>query len=651
MKICLITKKVIYLLFVIPFIVLNVCIAGNPIKFAGITMGMKSEELINKILSQEDLTAFTYDGGDRALSFGDTLKLYVNTDTIGESDLILNRFRFNCFSYVLGTPNELYNPTFSDAPPNKRFNKLIFHNWEIIYPNFILENNSLVSFTGTINMKSGVEYLDLVDGLNKKYGKGSYKYPKTIWRSNNAVFSIKGPISIKDNYVNNPVSCYFEFNDQNQIDLCFNRKKNVFEREQNNLLVIDNKKIKLLGLSIGMSKKEVFNILSDKYKENLFATHRILNGVTFLIKKLNQVGNSNEIKYTDNGNPIVYDPSFLPDSFALELPFKDYKIEVLIGINDNKISSVRVGISGYSPYSGKDIDFYNSIFNKFYDNNKSVLRRIVNKKNGYIIDQIACLLNSDSLSMNYINYAHSAYISLFNPNVGKKLISNENNLIDNEILNLLQSIDQGKILGLKVGDNYKCEGYVYEDRNENEKVNNNIQLVNFNQSKNNSVMCLKSLYYLQSIYKTDGSAHPISNPNCGPPFYENSHEKYCCGSEFIEILIKGGRINSISSCILPVNYRADYTLLKNSKSEIVSNITKQLNNKYGKGKEKIYSGRKSLYWIINDYIFELILEFKTIPQRINMHGDVSNLVAFYCLREKTANDFILKNDSKKGLLD
>jgi hypothetical protein len=643
MKICLITKKVIFLLFVIPFIVLNICIAGNPIKFAGITMGMKSEELINKILSQEDLTAFTYDGGDRVLSIGDILQLYVNTDTIGES--YLNNFRFNCFSYILGTPNELYNPTFSDYPPNKRFNKLIFHNWEIIYPNFIFINNSLVSFYGTINMKSGVEYLDLVDGLNKKYGKGTYKYPKTIWRSNNAVFSINGPISIKDNYVKNPVSCYFEFNDQNQIDLCFKRKKYVFESEQNNILIIDNKKIKLLGLSIGMSKQEAFNILSDKYKEDLLGYNHKSNGSTFLIKKLNQVSNSNEIKYTDEGWPIVYNPSFLPDSFLLELPFKDYKIEVLIGINDNKISSVRVGRSGYSPYSGKDIDFYNSIFNKFYDNNKSVLHRVANKKNGMIIDQIACLLNSDSLSMNYINYAHSAYISLFNSNNSKKQISDENNLIDNEVLYLLQSIDQGKILGLTVGGNYEC--------NENEIVDNNTQLVNFNQSNNSSVICMKisrNITVQQSVYKTDGSIHHIWNPNSSPPYYEDAHEKYCCGSDFIEILIKGGRINSISSCILPVNYK-DFTLLKNSKSEIVSNITKQLNNKYGKGKEKIYSGRKSLYWIINDYIFELILEYKTIPQRINIHQNINNLVAFYCLREKTASDFILKIDSKKGLLD
>ena len=640
MKICLITKKVIYLLFVIPFIVLNVCIAGNPIKFAGITMGMKSEELINKILSQEDLTAFTYNQGERQLSFGDTLNLYVNTDTIAESSLY--NFRFNCFSYVLGTP--IYYST----DPNqicKKIYKLIFHNWVINNPNFIFENNSLVSFTGTIQMKNGEEYNDLVNGLNQKYGKGSYKYPKTIWRSNNVVFSVNGPISIKDNYVKNPVSCSFEFNDQNQIDLCINRKKNVFEREQNNLLVIDNKKIKLLGLSIGMSKKEVYNILSDKYKEDLLGYNHKSNGATFLIKKLNQVSNSNEIKYTDEGWPIVYNPSFLPDSFYLELPFKDYKIEVLIGINDNKISSVRVWRSGYSPYSGKDIDFYNSIFNKFYDNNKSVLHRVANKKNGMIIDQIACLLNSDSLSMNYTNYLNSAYISLFNSNNSKNLISNENNLIDNEIMHLLQSIDQGKILGLKVGDNYAC--------NENEKVDNNIQLVNFNQSKNSSVICMKissNISLQHSVYKIDGSIYQLLNPNPGPPFYESSNEKYCCGSEFIEILIKEGRINSISSCIHPVNYK-DFTLLKNSKSEIVSNITKQLNNKYGKGKEKIYSGRKSLYWIINDYIFELILEYKTIPQRNNIRQNVENLVAFYCLREKTANDLILKNDSKKGLLD
>ena len=168
---------------------------------------------------------------------------------------------------------------------------------------------------------------------------------------------------------------------------------------------------------------------------------------------------------------------------------------------------------------------------------------------------------------------------------------------------------------------------------------NNSQLVNFNQSKNNSVICLKIGNSRDEVYKTDGTL-------VGLPW----DITYCCGSEFIEILIKEGRINSISSCILPVNYK-DFTLLKNSKSEIVSSITKQLNNKYGKGKEKIYSGRKSLYWIINDYIFELILEYKTIPQSFNMHGKIQNLVAFYCLREKTANDFILKNDSKKGLLD
>ena len=426
MKICLITKKVIILLFVIPFIVLNICIAGNPIKFAGITMGMKSEELINKILSQEDLTAFTYDGGDRVLSIGDILKLYVNTDTIGES--YLNNFRFNCFSYVLGTPNEFYDPTFSDSPPNKRLNKLIFHNWEIVLPNFIFENNSLVSFTGTINMKSGVEYLDLVDGLNKKYGKGTYKYPKTIWRSNNAVFSINGPISIKDNYVKNPITFHFEFNDQDQIDLCSIRKKNVYENEQNNLLVIDNKKIKLLGLSIGMSKQEFLKILSDKYKEGLLGWD------------LSPGGKSQRYWL----EWLVKNPSYLSDSNGFEIPFKDYSINATIKTYDYKISSVRVGIDGHYAYSGKDIDFYNSIFNKFYDNNKSVLRRIVYTKSGIFYDKITCLLNSDSLSMDYINEQKRPYISLFNPNISKKLISNENNLIDNEIVHLLQSIDQGK---------------------------------------------------------------------------------------------------------------------------------------------------------------------------------------------------------------
>lgn len=633
MKICFITKKVVFLLFVIPFIVLNICIAGNPIKFAGITMGMKSEELINKILSQEDLTAFTYNQGERQLSFGDTLNLYVNTDTIAESSLY--NFRFNCFSYVLGTP--IYYST----DPNqicKKIYKLIFHNWVINNPNFIFENNSLVSFTGTIQMKNGEEYNDLVNGLNQKYGKGSYKYPKTIWRSNNVVFSVNGPISIKDNYVKNPVSCSFEFNDQNQIDLCINRKKNVFEREQNNLLVIDNKKIKLLGLSIGMSKQEVFNILSDKYKEDLFGYNHKSNGVTFLIKKLNQISNSNEIKYTDEGWPIVYNPSFLPDSFGLSLPFKDYKIDVTIGINDDQLSYLRVS-SPYMDYKAS-ADLYNSIQKKFYENNKSNVSRVLNTRLN-LFDEMKYRIDSDSLIL-YNNAIHGTSFCLFDHTINKKILKKENTHINSEIIRLLQSIDKGMILGLKVSDNYEY--------NENESGNNNSQSVNLNQIKNNSVICLKSLRGYGSVYKTDGSLHPIWNPKSTPPYYEDAHEKYCCGSEFIEIFIKEGRINSISSCILPINYQ-DLTLLKNSKSEILSSITEHLNNKYGKGKEKIYSGRKSLYWIINDYIFELILEYKTIPQRNNIYENIDNLVAFYCLREKTANDLILKNDSKKGLLD
>lgn len=569
-------------------------------KFMGFSMGMSSSEVINYLTSQDKISAFGTE--DNLLSNNDKIELFENRDTL--IPYHENRFRFNCPSYLLGTPNPKNYHNYQEFT-HFELKKLIFNQLEIKNPSFVFEGDNLVGSTGYIDMLYSY-YNELVAKLDKKYGKGVYNKRLTSWKKDGTVITLWQPsydswnrnkkYKIPEYQYKTTNSVGFQFYSLSKVQDCINRKNKQYETEENKLIQVTNDSYKLLGISLGISKVEFADLIEKK-------------GMCWDGNR----SSINEIREDLISNDSVY---FLTK-------YKKYCIGIKANFTINKLTELTIyatQIEGSSIGNYREVseDMYSTI-KKFIVIQKPSNRELYNK-NGYLIDKLACKIGYDSLAM-YYNNTFGSWISLTNINA----INSRKEKFKSDISTFIKDVDKGSLIDLQLQGSFFI--------NEELKISNDYNYRKINQatsSKLTSTYLLRpplNEYYVSSINNIDVDQGAI----------------YFCYISEVEVMKRNDSIIATSFSFRPSNYGTNASTLK---EETTTLLIKELNSKYGAGIEKSYSDRKSIYWIVNNkYIFEIILN------GTNVISNKYPLNIYISYRLKESEDMILKHKEDKGLLD
>jgi hypothetical protein len=568
-------------------------------KFMGFSMGMSSSEVMNLLTSQDQISAFGYK--DNLLSKNDKIELFKNWDTL--IPYHENRFRFNCLSYKLGTPN----PNINDKE-NRHFElkKLIFNQLEIKTPSFVFEGDNLVGSTGYIEMLYS-DYNELVSKLDKKYGKGVYNNRLTSWKRDGNVITLWQPsyeswnrnkkYKIPEYQYKTTNSVGFQFYSLSKVQECINRKNKQYETEENELIQVTNDSYKLLGISLGISKVEFVDLIEKKAM--CFDAFISYNQSPIQDLREDLISNDSVYFLTHYKNNCIR----IKAIFAMDK---------LTGLS---IDATNVGGS----YGGGNLgeDMYSTI-KKFIVLQKPSNRKQYEIAKGYLIDNILYQKGCDSMYINY-NISYGTTISL--TNTCEKYTKREK--FKSDISTFIKDIDKGSLIDLQILGSYFI--------NDALKIPNDYNYRKINQATSGKLTSTYLLrpplnkYYASSINKIDVDKGSI----------------YFCYISEVEVMKRNDSIIATSFSFRPSNYGTNPSTLK---EETTNLLIKELNSKYGAGIEKNYSDRKSIYWIVNNkYIFEIILN------GTHVISNTGNIYLSYRLKE--SGDMILKHKENKGLLD
>lgn len=591
----------------------------SQMKFMGFSMGMSSTEVINLLTSQDQISAFGYKVN--LLSKNDRIELFKNKDTLNPYHE--NHFRFNCPSYLLGTPNpENYhnNQEFSHL----ELIKLIYNQLEIKNPSFVFEGDNLVGSTGNFDMLYS-DYNELVAGLDKKYGKGVYNNRLTSWKKDGHVITLSQPfyeqwnrnkrIKIAEYLYKTTQSVHFQFYSLSKVQECINKNNRQFKTEENELIQVTNNSYKLLGLSLGITKEEFTNIIEKK---------GICNNKTISAKGTGDGDHyANRHEYSNimdlRRNTARWDNLYLLTNY------KNTCISLGADFTNNKLTKLTISVNPNVPtnHDKMSVDIYTTM-KKFIGIQKPIHRELYTKL--WIIDKFAFKIRYDSMAVHYDQAAHMIDISLINTtiNIAKK------DKFKSDVSTFIKDIDKGSLINLQILGSYFTT--------DNTKITRDYKHYKIRNQATTSDVSIH-IIPARMVIICSGSGISIIDYDKG------NGSKYFCYIDEYEVMKRNDSIISISFPFNPLDYGTNLSSLKKETTDLLIN---ELNNKYGAGIERTYSDRKSIYWIIsNKYIFEIILNGTDVigsePHRKpNIH------VSF---RLKESEDMILKHKEKKGLLD
>jgi len=597
----------------------STCLTGysqnTQMKFMGFSMGMSSGEVIGKLISQDEITAYAW--GGHQLTRNDRIELFRNTDTI--IPYHENRFKFICPSFLLGTPKPNYMGAqeFSHVP----LNKLIFNQFEIHNPSFVFEGDNLVGSTGQIELLFS-DYNELVAGLDKKYGKGVYNNYLTSWTKDGSVITLRAPIyeqwkrnkkiKVHDIQYKSKNTIFFQFYSLDKVRKCKNEKEQQFEIEESKFITLFENKIYLLGFATGATKDNVFKYLSSKYSDALITDQETVYKIDTSTNPL--------------GYPTIRNASSLPDSFKITIPYKDTYISCRLTFLFDQLYSIHLYCKSLHP---KEREFY-KVVKKFASSSEFHPKEIHLDK-VFIRDELYLSYGHDSLYMiDHYSFQYPTDIMLKNNVLAKLKLDKQSVSLSNEIFKLLNDLKRGGLLNFTLGlplEYNQAQPIPLDSRK---------QWINISQDRSSYSTYEYDVSHRNERMITDGKLSQLN----GYP--------YCCYADIIQLYIREGKICSISTGIRPLFYNTGQQLQK-VRADIIKEMIKQLTNKYGEATERSYAGRRSLYWIIDSYIFELILESKqTLYSSASFN---ESFAVFFSFRVKDNDDLILKRNSNKGLLD
>ncbi len=579
------------------------------IKFAGLSIGMSSNDVISKLISEPEYRVYSTISGNRITS-DKQLFLGQNKDTLYPYQEDVSWFNYNCESKKI-------TDGYDQSGHCYNLKSIEYNNIIIEKPSLLFHEDKLITWSGGFKMKKS-DYEELIADLSNKYGKyvnekKTNKY--YIYTYKNHSFKISPFIEKNINQLQTNHELYINFvlYDDVLLKKCLSKKANMNQVQYERFVSLEKGKVSLMGYQTEMSKEQVFKILKQKDRGFMYygedSKSLANNGRPFSFVEMNI------------GGEIIKEANNLPDSIYFETDYMSNKMAVELEFNNDKLFS----ITTYWMIAGGNYMFRDSLHDimiNFYKKNNKIVKRKYREKGG-ILDEYILDNGNDHLLMNYNNYGSGASFILKSKSIFETIINNKKLLLENEIKRMLSSLNNSSLFEYRLGD--KRDTY-------------------------------NSLYYSSNPFST-GRRSPIDfnfQDNIHK-YHEKEQDQYysesiCCVPDIVEIITNHDTIQSVSVGIsprFPQNHKSEER--KERLKSTIDVITNFMNTNYGKENIVEYRSRKSKYWKVNSNIFELILEDNNYLYTYS-GGYNSDVRIFISFRKMVKDDLIFKV-TKKSLLD
>lgn len=623
-------KIVLFMVIINSIFNYDITAADEKMKFAGISLGMSSRDVISKFMNGGEHRVF---GGEIGrITNMESLFTGENEDTLRQySNNQLNR-HFRCGSKKL-TIGKDYEGNYMNLK------SIEYNQISISQPTLIFQDDTLISWSGSFLIKRK-EYRALLMSLSEKYGNpssGIHSFTFTSWKKGDYVIKLSPSLDRFQKESNKSLDdqdlyAAFELYNEKVYNNCSKSKEEELEKQYKEFVLLSENKLKLNGLHPDMNKAEVYNYLKNNDKAYVYYGKDCKtegNSQTSSFALVDTLTNGQQINVAN----VIKDGRNLPDTLRFEYNDIVQNFRIILEFYEDRLFSIQLTKTLYANKVLKEK--LHGIMIQFAKNNKSVLRQLKKHGNSNLFEDTYTLNYGDNqLQMFLSNISDQATFKLFSKSILDKRNIDKENALSKQIDTLLSKLDNASIYNYQIGSSRSNINIWYSSNPFTDIKNRNPIDCNFKPDIH--VFYDDDLTFKSTVRKTNGE-------------FIYAGENYCCGSDIVEIITKDESIQSISSAIHSRSIDCLYNMFHNmdkDKENIINLITDKMNKRYGAGTLVDYNTRKSKYWIVNANLFELILEEK---KRL-FHNHTNLKRVYFSFRKLSSSDEILR-DLKKSLID
>jgi hypothetical protein len=537
-------------------------------KLAGLRMGMSSEEVIALLTNDPQYSLYGYNNS--------IIKEFVILD---KSTEVLSE----CEGYSLYS-----NDT-------KNFLSLIYNGFVMKQPQFRFINNQLVFFSSTVIVD------EVYSSIETKYGKPNVKinkYQMSEWNNGETELSIVHPSAFKGYVSGSTKEGLIKLTHLSVIEGCKKQKGKKQADFLNNLIELEEGRISVDDIALGMTKSDCINVLKKKYGNQ---------------------ENKERISYWNDDFQVSDSGSFVPDTISIDE--KEHGVNLICKFYDDRIYSIVVcelscSVSAVSPaYATKHQLILEKKYPAFSKRNIKYDTKIKKRK---LIDELVLESEYDKVSIKNIFGSSFGYIECVSKTVLSKLEKDRYDDITRRMRIFISKLDQSEMFNIKI-DSPKARfpyatslGYVGQviDRN-----------------------------YSNSIHKIEQHNWPDIPPFSHHEYIDNKYKYYCCPISTLEIMSRDDVIISLSGTFIQKVHGDNSKVRAEMRDILISELT----SKYGKPDQLEYLDELHYYWIIGKNIFDVTYKSK---------NDVELSATYnFSFRKLEPNDFLIKSKFKKSIVD
>jgi len=404
----------------------DVTVAKDKMKFAGISMGISKDNLVDKLTNENNYLVYGGDG-------------YRNNNFTFKFD---EEEKYRTI-YPVGSLEDLVLVDNNNNDKWSSISKIDYGDIVLVDPVFTFSKNTLVLFSTRITT-SVKYYISLVQQLTEKYGKPTIigkgiTYLK--YYSGNDVIIISNNESYKQ-HVNRKdvtVETRIQFKDTTFAHRYEIDKKSQEDNFYNSIISLSDKAISVFGLTLGMKKSQCVMLLTKKFQIPCCKSSTEEYEVNY-----NSAGSDdNDQVYEDNDklidttSQIIDFPILFPDGNEYILSTCYYK---------NRLYSINFS-GNYNRY----LSLIKTLELKYKDLNLNVKRNYPKGTAGTSGgESLEYNIRSEGLRLSTSVWTSQGYINLIDQSVVNVLKNYLQSLIKKEFVELISNLNTSEILCLKI---------------------------------------------------------------------------------------------------------------------------------------------------------------------------------------------------------
>lgn len=563
--------------------------SDTELKFAGFRMGMTKDEVVSNLKDEE---LYIVDEGGRTGDFA-----FTHSENTGSWE--------NCGSEFLEIGTIRYGDQILEYP------RLYFVNEKLTYFSAIIRNNK------------DFDYDKLINTLKINYGKPSKeKKGYLIFRKNGNI------LEISDNKYGYGTS--FSFFSDVQKKEC--EKTKIYKERSffDNLITKDGNSFKLLGIGLGERKKDVVNYLLTKYDSSS------------LYYDYNADYESNPINW-DQENEIIA---------KVKMPNSEY-LSVYLNFYKQKLYSIEVQSWGWWEYGGSLYFFgiTDKLIDTFQHRNKDLYIKVTKDRpeGAPAGSLLKCESNNVILTISNYQYSTRAYIGIEDQVVIKNKTENSSKQVRAEVKEIISHFPDSEVVSLKMNEYFPLR---FKDNPYNESKSDNISeyISSYSNWRNIDLNYYPKSEKIVLTHNLEIDNDGLFDPNSEIKYYnyDDANDKRFLKLQLDKYLTQITRVYIVfvDKRIVSISFEVNMTDLfskkwRDSKLNLNTVFYEEMLKLYGQPSVIEKKTRKSIYWIVNGNLIEVITEEDGV--------ELSNpLISF---RKYRSNDLLFKKSKVKSLTD